>query len=334
MSATPSAQYRLTIRVKIDDSPGMLGHVTDRDRRGRRHRRRRRPGRGRRPGQSLRDIVVDASGREHWERIIAAIGALDGAEVIDTTDRTFLLHVGRQDRTAQQAPAEDARRPLDGLHAGRRARLPGDRRRRGQGLPVHDQAQHGGRRLRRHRGARTRRHRPRGGDAGDGGQVLPVQGVRRRRRVPDLPGHDGPRRDRAHRQADRAGVRRHQPRGHLRAALLRDRGAAEAGARHPRVPRRPARHRRRRDGGAAERRQADRTEPRGPERAGHRARRGRHRGDEDPARGRRDGDHRRRLPRRAAHPARGLPRRLDELDQALVRRGHQPRLPIRAPRPT
>ena len=61
---------------------------------------------------------------------------------------------------------------------------------------------------------------PRGGDAGDGGQVLPVQGVRRRRRVPDLPGHDGPRGDRAHRQADRAGLRRHQPRGHLRAALL------------------------------------------------------------------------------------------------------------------
>ena len=28
-------------------------------------------------------------------------------------------------------------------------------------------------------------------------------------------------------EADRAGVRRHQPRGHLRAALLRDRGPAE-----------------------------------------------------------------------------------------------------------
>jgi malate dehydrogenase (oxaloacetate-decarboxylating) len=43
---------------------------------------------------SLRDIVVDASGREHWEQIIAAINAVEGAEVIDTTDRTFLLHVG------------------------------------------------------------------------------------------------------------------------------------------------------------------------------------------------------------------------------------------------
>ena len=42
-------------------------------------------------------------------------------------------------------------------------------------------------------------------------------------------------------------------------------------------------------------------QPRGPERADHRPRRGRDRGDEDPARGRRQQDHRRRLPGRAAH---------------------------------
>jgi malate dehydrogenase (oxaloacetate-decarboxylating) len=94
VSATPSAQYRLTIRVKLDDSKGMLlGAVTSAigeaggmvgavdlvevD-----------------EGQSLRDIVVDASDRDHWNRIIAAVDALDGAEVIDTSDRTFLLHVG------------------------------------------------------------------------------------------------------------------------------------------------------------------------------------------------------------------------------------------------
>ena len=93
MSATPSAQYRLTIRVKLADSPNILGSVTSMigeaggmidavdlvevD-----------------GGHSLRDVVVDASGRDHWERIIAAINAVEGAEVIDTTDRTFLLHVG------------------------------------------------------------------------------------------------------------------------------------------------------------------------------------------------------------------------------------------------
>jgi malate dehydrogenase (oxaloacetate-decarboxylating) len=93
VSATPSAQYRLTIRVKLEDSHGILAHVTgaisdaggmigavdlvktDGD-------------------HSLRDIVVDASDSDHWERIVAAIDGVDGAQVIDTTDRTFLLHVG------------------------------------------------------------------------------------------------------------------------------------------------------------------------------------------------------------------------------------------------
>jgi malate dehydrogenase (oxaloacetate-decarboxylating) len=93
VSATPSAQYRLTIRVRIDDAQGILGLLTgaigeaggivgaidlvEVD-----------------GGHSVRDIIVDGSGREHWERIIAAIEACPGADVIDTTDRTFLLHVG------------------------------------------------------------------------------------------------------------------------------------------------------------------------------------------------------------------------------------------------
>jgi malate dehydrogenase (oxaloacetate-decarboxylating) len=93
VSATPSAQYRLTIRVKLDDSQGILGSLTSAI--------------GEAGGivgavdlvesdgaYSVRDIVVDASGRDHWQQILAAIGALAGAEVIDTTDRTFLLHVG------------------------------------------------------------------------------------------------------------------------------------------------------------------------------------------------------------------------------------------------
>jgi malate dehydrogenase (oxaloacetate-decarboxylating) len=93
VSATPSAQYRLTIRVKLEDSQGILGQVTSTI--------------GEAGGivgavdlvevdgsHSLRDVVVDASGRDHWERILAAIDAIDGAEVIDTTDRTFQLHIG------------------------------------------------------------------------------------------------------------------------------------------------------------------------------------------------------------------------------------------------
>jgi malate dehydrogenase (oxaloacetate-decarboxylating) len=93
VSATPSAQFRLTIRVNIDDAHGTLGHLTGAI--------------GDAGGEvgavdlvevdgnhSLRDIVVDASGKDHWEQIIAAIEAVEGVAVIDTTDRTFQLHVG------------------------------------------------------------------------------------------------------------------------------------------------------------------------------------------------------------------------------------------------
>ena len=93
MSATPSAQYRLTIRVSIDDEHGTLGLLT--------------AAIGAAGGiigavdlvevdgtSSVRDIVVDASGREHWGQILAAIEAVAGVRVIETTDRTFLLHVG------------------------------------------------------------------------------------------------------------------------------------------------------------------------------------------------------------------------------------------------
>jgi malate dehydrogenase (oxaloacetate-decarboxylating) len=93
VSATPSAQYRLTIRVELDDAQGTLGLLTgaigqaggvigavdpvEVDSEG-----------------SVRDIVVDAWGSEHWQQILAAIEAVEGTRVIDTTDRTLQLHVG------------------------------------------------------------------------------------------------------------------------------------------------------------------------------------------------------------------------------------------------
>ena len=92
--------------------------------------------------------------------------------------------------------------------------------------------------------------------------------------------------DHRDRRAHRAGLRRHQPRGHRRAGVLRDRGAPQGAPRHPRVPRRPARHRRRRARRprerAAHRRQADGLA------AGRRRRRRRRRGghQQDPAGGR------------------------------------------------
>jgi malate dehydrogenase (oxaloacetate-decarboxylating) len=92
MSATPSAQYSLTLRVEIDHKPGMLGQVASAI--------------GDTGGiigavdlvevgeRLIRDITVDAAGPEQWAAIVDAIDRVAGARVIDTTDRTFLLHVG------------------------------------------------------------------------------------------------------------------------------------------------------------------------------------------------------------------------------------------------
>ena len=127
-----------------------------------------------------------------------------------------------QDSGGQQGQDRDYGRPLDRLHAGRRRALPPDRQGSRPGLHLHRQGQPGGRGHGRHGGAGPGRHRPARRHARDGGQGHPLQGVRGHRRLPDLPGHQGPRRDRRDRQAHRSQLRRHQPGGHLRAALLRD----------------------------------------------------------------------------------------------------------------
>ena len=103
MAATPSAQFSLTIRVEIAHRPGMLGQVASAI--------------GAAGGtigsidlvkvddeHTLRDITVDASGPEHWDEIVAAIDAIDAARVVETTDRTFLLHVGGKIEQHNKAP--------------------------------------------------------------------------------------------------------------------------------------------------------------------------------------------------------------------------------------
>jgi malate dehydrogenase (oxaloacetate-decarboxylating) len=94
VNLTTSAQYRLTIRVRLDDAQSaLLGLLTGTI-----------AGAGGTvgavdivevdAGHSLRDVVVDAAGENHWGEILAAIAALPGAEVVDTIDRTLQLHVG------------------------------------------------------------------------------------------------------------------------------------------------------------------------------------------------------------------------------------------------
>jgi malate dehydrogenase (oxaloacetate-decarboxylating) len=93
VAGATSAQYSLTIRVEIEHRPGMLGRVAGAigeaggtigsidlvslD-----------------SGHTLRDIDVDTAGDEHGRQIVAAIAAVEGAQVIDSTDRTLRMHVG------------------------------------------------------------------------------------------------------------------------------------------------------------------------------------------------------------------------------------------------
>ena len=103
--ANTSAQYSLTIRIEIDHKPGMLGLVAGAI--------------GAAGGvigavdlvsiddaHTLRDITVDARNHEHWDDITAAIESIDGATVIDTTDRTFLIHLGGKIEQRNKIPVK------------------------------------------------------------------------------------------------------------------------------------------------------------------------------------------------------------------------------------
>ena len=292
-----SASFSATIRVRLADSPGAFARLASAI--------------GEAGGSlgaidlvrvekgiKVRDVTVDAADAEHLERIVESVRRVEGIEVEHVSDRTFLMHLGGKIEMQSKVPVK-TRDDLSMAYTPGVARICQAIARRPRArLEPDDQAEHRRRRLRRHRRARARRHRPRGGDARDGGQGAPVQGVRRRRRVAALPRHEGHRRDRRDREGDRARLRRHQPRGHLRPALLRDRAAAAGRARHPGLPRRPARHRDRRPRRppqrAPRRRQADRRD----QGRDDRRRRRRRRGDGHPPQRRRP--HRDRVRPRAA----------------------------------
>jgi malate dehydrogenase (oxaloacetate-decarboxylating) len=91
--ASPSAQFSLTLRVEFDRRPGMLGLVATAI--------------GDAGGsigdietvelgdvKAIREITVDATDAEHGEVISAAVDAIEGASLLETTDRTFELHRG------------------------------------------------------------------------------------------------------------------------------------------------------------------------------------------------------------------------------------------------
>ena len=240
---TPVASYSLTARVRIANLPGMLGKVTSAI--------------GEAGGdigavdiveaggqkEMTRDVTFKCSDEGHGQRIVEALKAV-GADVtvVNVSDRTFLMHLGGK----IEVNGRIAVKTRDDLSM---AYTPGVAR---VCMAIHDDPEKvynltikqntvavvtdGSAVLGLGDIGRGR------GDPRDGGQVPHLQVVRRRRRFPlALATKDVD--EIVRRSSNRAHLRRHQPRGHRRAPLLRDRGAAPARPGHPGLPRRPARYR-------------------------------------------------------------------------------------------
>ena len=99
----PSASYSLTLRVKLSNRTGMLGSVTTAI--------------GRAGGDIgaidivgvgqdfvQRDISVDAASSAHGDDIVRAVRALEGVEVVNVSDRTFLMHLGGKIEVVSKVP--------------------------------------------------------------------------------------------------------------------------------------------------------------------------------------------------------------------------------------
>ena len=100
---TPNASYSLTLRVRIHNLPGKLGEITTAI--------------GRAGGDIegidivsvgkdflIRDITVNATSEKHDQEIVAGLQNIDGVDVINISDRTFLMHLGGKIETVSKMP--------------------------------------------------------------------------------------------------------------------------------------------------------------------------------------------------------------------------------------
>jgi len=100
---TPNASYSLTLRVRIHNQPGKLGEVTTAI--------------GKAGGDIegidivnvgkdflVRDITVNAASENHDKEIIESLANVDGVEVINVSDRTFLIHLGGKIEVVSKIP--------------------------------------------------------------------------------------------------------------------------------------------------------------------------------------------------------------------------------------
>jgi malate dehydrogenase (oxaloacetate-decarboxylating) len=103
--ATPSESYSITMRVEIQNRPGMLGKVTtmiggvggdigavDLSGHGK--------------GTVTRDITARARGIEHAQEIINAVRQVQGVKIVNVSDRTFLKHLGGKIEISNKIPVK------------------------------------------------------------------------------------------------------------------------------------------------------------------------------------------------------------------------------------
>ncbi len=100
---TPNASYSVTLRVKIQNNPGKLGEITTAI--------------GKAGGDIegidivsvgkdflIRDITVNAASEKHDEEIAQSLENIDGVEIVNISDRTFLMHLGGKIETVSKMP--------------------------------------------------------------------------------------------------------------------------------------------------------------------------------------------------------------------------------------
>ena len=257
MPRIPSASYSLTMRIEIPSTPGAFAQVAgaiaeaqgdvgaiDLVRVTRDH--------------TVRDITVSAADSDHGQRIVDAVRQVAGVTIVNVSDRTFLMHLGGKIEVRNKVPVK-TRDDLSMAYTPGVARVC---------LAIAEDVS-------KARALTIKQNTV--AVVTDGTAVLGLGDIGPEAAMPVMEGKAMLFKEFAgidalplalntkdtdeivaHRQGDRARLRRHQPGGHRRAPLLRDRGAAAQRARHPGVPRRSARHRRRGAGRPAQRAQARR----------------------------------------------------------------------------
>src|SRR5918911_1597654 len=103
MQQTPSASYSLTLRVKLSSRAGSLGELTTAI--------------GRAGGDIgaidivtvgnnyiIRDLTVASASSSHGEQIVQAVKDIDGVELLQVSDPTFLMHLGGKIEVVSRVP--------------------------------------------------------------------------------------------------------------------------------------------------------------------------------------------------------------------------------------